>query len=228
MSLLGPSKLVVISCAGVGGTVGVVYVGGKVVDFSGVQDEDNSIIETISDKYKARLVKADVKNSKWKVRLTKLRDWKESNLDPELQKIKEDKQKKEEDLKQWCESTVIQPYEKDSLVTQGVEAFCTLTIKDQVRNTISGQGKEEWKLANEKLRDFDTSKLSEEMKKLQEDIKGKTDSDALEKWCFVSYDQLFMDTKNSKYLDVSSFCVKVPKPKADGNVASPNVGNGDS
>ncbi|CBY92743.1 hypothetical protein HF1_07350 [Mycoplasma haemofelis str. Langford 1] len=213
MSLLGASKLAAISLAGVSGTVGVVYVGGKAVDFSGVQDEDDSIIETVSDKFKTRLVTSDAKSNKWEARLKKLRDSNEQNLDPELKKIKEDKEKKQGDLKKWCDSAVIQPYDENSLVTKGIEAFCTWTIKDQVRNTISEKGTEKWTSATEKLKNFDTSKLSGEMKKLQEDIKKGTDSGSLEKWCFESYEQPFTDTKNSKYLDVSSFCVKIPVPK---------------
>ncbi|AEW45455.1 hypothetical protein MHC_02965 [Mycoplasma haemocanis str. Illinois] len=211
MSSLVFTKLAFVSSAGVVGTVGVMYVGSKVADFSSVSDDVDSIIETVSDKYKNRLIKSNSNDQKWKSRLEKLRKSLKQDLDPELEKIKSDNSKKESDLKQWCDSAAIQPWEKDSRIVKGIEDFCTLTIKDQVGKgkLISKTGTEEWKLANGKLRDFKEDKLSNEMKKLQDEIKKNESSDVLEKWCFNNMEDPFIDAKDVKYLDVSTFCVKV-------------------
>ncbi|AEG73101.1 hypothetical protein MHF_0837 [Mycoplasma haemofelis Ohio2] len=211
------AKLASVSAAGVGGTAGVVYVGGKVVDFSDVPNDDDSIIETVSDKYKNRLVKSNATDQKWKDRLKKLRESKRQDLGVELEKIKSDTSKKEVDLKQWCDSAAIQPWEKDSLIVKGIEDFCTLAIKDQVGRgkLISKTDTGEWKEANGKLKDFKTDKLSDDMKKLQEEIKKNESSDVLEKWCTKNMEEPFMDSKDSRYLDVSTFCIKVPKKATD-------------
>ncbi|AEW45441.1 hypothetical protein MHC_02895 [Mycoplasma haemocanis str. Illinois] len=225
MSLLGSSKLAVIALAGVGGTVGVVYVGEKVVDFSGVQDEDDSIIETISDKYKTRLVKAEAKSNKWDVRLKKLRSWSGSTLDQELQKIKSDNGKKGEDLKNWCESAAIQPYEKDSLVTQGVEAFCTLTIKDQANGTMSTSKKDisDWKEVNKVFSELTKDSLSEDLQSVWDKVKSKVDTSLdLKEWCFKKYDEPFVGKDNALYKEVVKVC-KAPKPapaKPNGSTTS--------
>ncbi|AEW45444.1 hypothetical protein MHC_02910 [Mycoplasma haemocanis str. Illinois] len=211
MAALAPLKFLGISCVGVGGTCSVVYVGSSWLSgFSGLDVEDDSIIQTVSDKFSNRLISnSKDRNGVWKARLDKLRKHSNGELDKDLKAIKETKEKTEKDLRDWCEAAKIKPHsgEGNSLMVQGVEAYCTYVIKDQVNKAIHKKDIDTWKPVNKKLMEHKGS-LSNEMKELQKKV-NREESDELQKWCFESYEKPFKDKNDQLYKDVSSFCIPV-------------------
>ncbi|CBY92748.1 hypothetical protein HF1_07400 [Mycoplasma haemofelis str. Langford 1] len=212
MSVLAPLKLAGLTCAGVGGTCSVVYAGGSWLSgFSGVHVDDDSVIQTVADKFSSRLI-AKGRDSVWKNRLSKLKEHKDGKLDQGLEEIKTNKdgKKTEKDLQAWCEEAKIKPHsgEGADLIVKGVEDYCTYIIKDQVNKAISSDKKiDVWKSVNKRLMEYKGS-LSDEMKKLREKVKSE-DSTELQTWCFASYEKPFQDKNDQLYKDVSTFCVAI-------------------
>ncbi|AEW45439.1 hypothetical protein MHC_02885 [Mycoplasma haemocanis str. Illinois] len=218
MSVVAPLKLAVLACAGVGGTCSVVYAGSSWLSgFSGLDVEDDSIIQTVSDKFSSRLI-AKGKDSVWQTRLDELRKHKGEELDKDLKAIRDDSKKKKEDLRDWCEAAKIKPNsgEGSDLLVKGVEAYCTYVIKDQVSRAVNKNDEETWKPINKRLMEYQGS-LSNEMQKLKEKVKDENSID-LKQWCFESYKKPFKDKNDQLYKDVSTFCVSVKvakKPAAE-------------
>ncbi|AEG73082.1 hypothetical protein MHF_0818 [Mycoplasma haemofelis Ohio2] len=213
MSVLAPLKLAGLTCAGVGGTCSVVYAGGSWLSgFSGVHVDDDSVIQTVADKFSSRLI-AKGRDSVWRNRLSKLKGHKDGKLDQGLEEIKTNKdgKKTEKDLQAWCEEAKIKPHsgEGADLIVKGVEDYCTYMIKDQVNKAISSdkKGTDTWKPVNKRLMEYKGS-LSDEMKKLKEKVKNE-DSTELQAWCFASYEKPFQDKNDQLYKDVSTFCVAI-------------------
>ncbi|CBY92747.1 hypothetical protein HF1_07390 [Mycoplasma haemofelis str. Langford 1] len=218
---LGFLKLASIGAVGVGGTAGTVYLGSKVVDFSGVEGEQDDLVEVVADRFKDRLVKDTTKDkSKWDVRFQKLKQDTSGKLHTSLKQIKEDNQSKADDLKVWCTDAYIKPVE-DETFSNNVEQYCTLFIKDQIGSLITEKSEDKWTENNSVLEKKDKKSLSKEMKKIQEELKTK--KNALSTWCLGQHDSFYKGKDDSTYKDVHGFCRKIPKktPKTPDSKATP-------
>ncbi|AEW45443.1 hypothetical protein MHC_02905 [Mycoplasma haemocanis str. Illinois] len=206
---LGYLKLASIGAMGVGGTAGTVYLGSKIADFSGVEGDQDDIVDVIADKFKDRLLK-DSKNNKekWESRFKKLKQDGSGNLHSSLKKIKDNNQAKADDLKAWCTDSYIKPME-DETFTNNVERFCTLLIKDQINNLISDATKDKWTDNNEFLKKKEKSFLSKEMQGIQDKL--TKDETALSTWCLGKYESFYKGKEDPTYKDVHGFCKKIPK-----------------
>ncbi|CBY92769.1 hypothetical protein HF1_07610 [Mycoplasma haemofelis str. Langford 1] len=125
-------KFIVVPAAGIGGTAGTVYMGSSLVNFSGISDEEDSIVETIKDKFSGSLM-TSVRSTdkKWNTRLSKLKSEDKSKLDESLKAITTEKE-----LKDWCDEVSISPFvSQDDSKTRGVQeeyksiAYLTSEIK---------------------------------------------------------------------------------------------------
>nr|WP_014272497.1 hypothetical protein [Mycoplasma haemocanis] len=201
-------KFIVVPVAGVSGTAGTIYIGSKIANFSGVDVEDDSIIETIKDKFEGRLITSRSDNLKWKSRFSKLQKAKKDSLEENLKNVKN-----EQELKAWCDDVVINPFEsEDNIKVKGVQEYCTLYIRDQILGShklLEASGT--WDEVNERLKNS-KDRLSEEMEAIKKKL--ETESEALKKWCTSKYDLPFKDKKDQLLIDVSKFCTVVPKPKS--------------
>ncbi|AEG73081.1 hypothetical protein MHF_0817 [Mycoplasma haemofelis Ohio2] len=206
---LGYLKLASVGAMGVGGTAGTVYLGSKVVDFSGVEGEQDDLVEVVADRFKDRLVK-DTQNSKakWEARFKKLKGDDSGKLHASLKQIKENQQSKADDLKTWCTDAYIKPVE-DETFSSNVEQYCTLFIKDQIGSLITDKSEDKWTENNSVLEKKDKKSLSKEMQKIQEELKTK--KTALSDWCLGQHDSFYKGKDDSTYKDVHSFCKRIPK-----------------
>ncbi|CBY92744.1 hypothetical protein HF1_07360 [Mycoplasma haemofelis str. Langford 1] len=206
-------KFIVVPVAGLGGTAGTVYVGSKLANFSGVDVEDDSIVETIKDKFVGRLITSKSDNPKWKSRLSKLQKAKKDELDEDLKNVKS-----EQELKAWCDDVAIKPFESETNIkVKGVQEYCVLYIRDQVLGSHKLLEKTgTWDGANGRLKGS-TGKLSKEMEEVKKKL--ETEANALKEWCTSKYELPFKDKKDLLLADVSKFCTEL-KPKAVKPVAS--------
>ncbi|AEW45478.1 hypothetical protein MHC_03090 [Mycoplasma haemocanis str. Illinois] len=225
MSALAPLKIAGLAFAGVGGTFGAVYVGSSFVsDVSKGEADDDSVIQTVADKFGTRLIsKNNKKPGIWKKRLQKLKKHSSGQLDEKLKSIKEnsDESKAEKDLETWCEESKIKPHGEQEylLIVEGVEKYCTYIIEEQVSGVVpkNKTGVDDWKLVNEAFVKSQKNSLSEDLQKVYDEVKGKEGSSLkLKEWCFNKYEEPFKGKEDSLYKEVSKMCkvVKPPKPAA--------------
>ncbi|CBY92777.1 hypothetical protein HF1_07690 [Mycoplasma haemofelis str. Langford 1] len=230
MSVLAPLKLAGLACAGVGGTCGAVYVGSSfVADVSKEVGDDDSVIQTVADKFGTRLISKNKKNGIWKKRLQKLKNHGSGELDAGLKTIKEnaDQPKAEQDLEAWCEESKIKPHggQEHSLMVKGVESYCTYIIEEQVNGVVpkSKDAIGDWKLVNEAFVKAQKVSLSQDLQKVYDEVKGnETTSLKLKEWCFGKYEEPFKGKDDALYKEVSKVCksVKTPKPASPKPAAS--------
>ncbi|AEW45473.1 hypothetical protein MHC_03065 [Mycoplasma haemocanis str. Illinois] len=219
MSAFAPFKLAVLTCAGVGGTCSVVYAGGSFLsDISQVQADDDSIIKTIADDFSTRLISGS-RDAVWQERLNKLRKDKNKTLDKGLEAIRDSLEKKKEDLKAWCDESKIKPKEGEEfkLIVQGVEDYCTYTIKDQTSKVMSKQKTkpEDWKSVDEVFLKNKKESYSKELQAVWDEVKDKVGtSGKLKDWCFNKYEEPFKGKDDALYKEVSKVCATPPKPAA--------------
>ncbi|CBY92772.1 hypothetical protein HF1_07640 [Mycoplasma haemofelis str. Langford 1] len=218
MSAFAPLKLAGLTCAGVGGTCSVVYAGGSFIsDISSVEADDDSVIKTIADDFSTRLI-SSTRSEAWKTRLSKLKGDKNKTLDKGLEAIRDSQEKKEADLKTWCEEARIKPKEgKDSeLVVKGVEDYCTYTIKDQASKVMSKNRTkpEDWKLVDEAFLKNKKESFSKELQEVWDGVSEKAGtSGKLKDWCFKKYDEPFKGKDDPVFKEVSKVCAAVNPPK---------------
>ncbi|AEW45438.1 hypothetical protein MHC_02880 [Mycoplasma haemocanis str. Illinois] len=209
---LGYLKLASVGAMGVGGTAGTVYLGSKIADFSGVEGEQDDIVDVIADKFKDRLLKDTQNNkAKWDARFQRLKADNSNNLHASLQKIKGDTNAKVDDLKTWCTDAYIKPIE-DETFTKNVEQFCTLFIQDQISNLLKGKTEDKWSENNDVLEKKEKRSLSKEMQEIQDKL--KTDKKALSTWCLGKYESFYKGKDDPTYKDVHEFCRKIAKKPA--------------
>ncbi|AEW45437.1 hypothetical protein MHC_02875 [Mycoplasma haemocanis str. Illinois] len=216
-------KVILVGTAGVAGTAGTIYVGGKAIDFSSVTEDSDEIIHTVKDKFKSRLISKS-KFKGWKERFTKLQSDDSQDLHEGLKKIKTkgDPKASEDDLEKWCNDSYIEPYEEGSALIKGIDKYCTYLIKDQITSLITGTEEKDWSEAKKKLESLDDKNLSEEMKQIKKEKK-------LNDWCLEQYEKPFKDVKDPLYLEVAKFCKKIktpqtPKSTTSGPVSSNSPG----
>ncbi|AEG73085.1 hypothetical protein MHF_0821 [Mycoplasma haemofelis Ohio2] len=220
MSALAPLKLAGLSCLGVGGTCSVVYAGSSWVSgVSSLETDDDNVIQTVADKFSNRLI-GKGKTSIWNARLQKLRSAGNSKqLDAGLKAIKDDTNKKDTDLQTWCEEAKIKPQEGEGskLIVEGVQDYCTYTIKDQANGTMSKTktNVSDWKEVNTAFSKMKRDSLSKDLQAVWDKVKDKTDTSGdLKDWCFKKYDEPFEGRDSATYKDVVKVCKTVPKPAA--------------
>ncbi|AEG73105.1 hypothetical protein MHF_0841 [Mycoplasma haemofelis Ohio2] len=233
MSAFAPLKLAGLTCAGVGGTCSVVYAGGSFIsDISSVEADDDSVIKTIADDFSTRMISSSGNRSAavWSKRLTQLRKDKGKTLDKDLTLIRDDNSKKEADLKTWCEEAKIKPSktEESKLVSEGVEAYCTYVIEDQVSRAMSRSKTEasDWELVNKKFVEGKKESYSKELQAFFDEVKGhESTSEKLKDWCFKKYDEPFKGKDDPVFKEVSKVCATVnpPKPPAKPAAAKPEA-----
>ncbi|AEG73110.1 hypothetical protein MHF_0846 [Mycoplasma haemofelis Ohio2] len=230
MSVLAPLKLAGLACAGVGGTCGAVYVGSSfVADVSKEAGDDDSVIQTVEDRFSTRLIRKQKSNTIWEERFQKLKKNVDGQLHEKLQQIKgnSDSKKAAQELKSWCEESWIKPQdgEESKLIVSGVEAYCTYVIKDQVSGVVpkSKDTINDWKLVNEAFVKAQKVSLSQDLQKVYDEVKGnETTSLKLKEWCFGKYEEPFKGKDDALYKEVSKVCksVKTPKPASPKPAAS--------
>ncbi|CBY92751.1 hypothetical protein HF1_07430 [Mycoplasma haemofelis str. Langford 1] len=218
MSALAPLKLAGLSCLGVGGTCSVVYAGSSWVSgVSSLETDDDNVIQTVADKFSNRLIGKD-KTSIWQTRLQKLKTAESGKeLAEGLKAIKDGADKKESDLRAWCEEAKIKPQEGEGskLIVEGVQDYCTYTIKDQANGTMSKTktNVSDWKEVNTAFSKMKRDSLSEDLQAVWDKVKDKIDTSGdLKDWCFKKYDEPFEGRDSATYKDVVKVCKTVPKP----------------
>ncbi|CBY92742.1 hypothetical protein HF1_07340 [Mycoplasma haemofelis str. Langford 1] len=199
-------KVAAVSAVGIGGTAGTVYLGGKAVNFSEIQDESDELIDTFKDKFEGRLVTAKASDKKWQTRFKKLQEAKakkpqESGI-PEVSKA--------EELQKWCQDASIAAF--DTSKEKVFEDYCVLINEEQASKKLIQKGNG-WKDANERLSKAKDSDISEELKKVRDKVKTDLEeSKELENWCTSKYSSPFKGKKDQEFIYLGTYCTEVKKP----------------
>ncbi|AEG73076.1 hypothetical protein MHF_0812 [Mycoplasma haemofelis Ohio2] len=199
-------KVAAVSAVGIGGTAGTVYLGGKAVNFSEIQDESDELIDTFKDKFEGRLVTAKASDKKWQTRFTKLTSDEAKNLQglPEVSKA--------EELQKWCQDASIAAFDKSK--EKVFEDYCVLINEEQASKKLIQKGKD-WKDANERLSKAKDSDISDELKKVRDKVKTDLEkSKELENWCTSKYSSPFKGKKDQEFIYLGTYCTEIKKPAA--------------